>query len=168
MLRAATELEPGGVECRLYDGLGRLPAFNPDDDREPFHLEIGRLRKLIHEADALVFSTPEYAGALPGAFKNLLDWTIGDQTEGSIYGKPVSWINASGRGAAGAHAELRTVLGYASARIVEDACVQVPVIPTMVDEDGLISDADSRRRIGRALAVLARSTRPTRGSREAG
>ena len=42
-----------------------------------------RLRGTIHEADALLFSTPEYAGALPGSLKNLLDWTIRAGTSGS-------------------------------------------------------------------------------------
>lgn len=41
-------------------------------------------------ADAVLFCTPEYAGALPGSFKNLLDWTVGG---GETYGKPAAWIN---------------------------------------------------------------------------
>lgn len=28
-----------------------------------------------------MFCTPEYAGALPGSFTNLLDWTVGDQSQ---------------------------------------------------------------------------------------
>ena len=32
-----------------------------------------------------MFCTPEYAGGLPGSFKNLLDWTVGG---GEIYRKP--------------------------------------------------------------------------------
>ena len=41
----------------------------------------------------MLFSTPEYAGALPGSFKNLLDWTVGG---GETYGMPVGWVNVSG------------------------------------------------------------------------
>ena len=44
-------------------------------------------------ADALVISTPEYAGALPGALKNRLEWTVGD---GGAYGEPVAWLNVAG------------------------------------------------------------------------
>jgi NAD(P)H-dependent FMN reductase len=40
----------------------------------------------------VLFCTPEYAGALPGSFENLLDWTVGG---GEMYRKPVAWINAS-------------------------------------------------------------------------
>ena len=65
----------------------------------------------------MLISTPEYAGALPGSFKNPLDWTIGD---GEIYDKPVAWINTAGpaapSGGADAHDSLRKVLGLAGRR----------------------------------------------------
>ena len=71
-----------------------------------------------------MFSTPEYAGSLPGSFKNMLDWLVGE----GLYDKPVGWINASAHhGAQGAHQTLRTVLGYMNADIVDGACVEVPV-----------------------------------------
>jgi NAD(P)H-dependent FMN reductase len=38
---------------------------------------VADLRRQIEAADAVVFCTSEYAGALPGSFKNLLDWTVG-------------------------------------------------------------------------------------------
>ena len=77
----------------------RLPG-----PRRPAPLQPGRRRRsaaagrrrscaaTIADADAVMFSTPEYAGALPGSFLNLLDWTIGG---GEIYEKPVAWINVA-------------------------------------------------------------------------
>ena len=154
LLRTAAQVVPEGVECRTYDGLARLPAFNPDDDSPPLPPEVERLREAIHVADAVVFSTPEYAGALPGSLKNLLDWTIGDDHEGSIYDKPVSWLNASPRGADAAHQELRIVLGYAHARIVDAACARVPITTAMIGPDGLVDDDASRETVSGALAAL--------------
>jgi NAD(P)H-dependent FMN reductase len=154
LLRTAVQLAPESVDCSLYDGLARLPAFNPDDDGHPLPLEVERLRGAVHRADAVVFSTPEYAGALPGSFKNLLDWTIGDDHEGSIYDKPVSWLNASPRGADSAHRELRTVLGYAHARIIDAACSRVPITTAMIGTDGLVHDDASRDTLAEAMAVL--------------
>ena len=88
-----------------------LPHFNPDDDVEPLDPAVAELRAAIDAADAVLFSTPEYAGALPGSFKNLLDWTIGG---GEIYEKPVGWINASALGGAtDAYESLGIVLRYA-------------------------------------------------------
>jgi NAD(P)H-dependent FMN reductase len=66
-----------GHTTTVYDGLPELPAFNPDDDHEPLPETVRALRALIADADAVLFSTPEYAGTLPGSFKNLLDWTVG-------------------------------------------------------------------------------------------
>jgi NAD(P)H-dependent FMN reductase len=106
-----------------YNGLTDLPPFPPDHDVEPLHPTVAALRRDIRSADALLFSTPQYAGALPGAFKNLLDWTIGDDQARSISEKPVASINASPRGAVDVHESLRKVLGYANATVVETACV---------------------------------------------
>ncbi|MBV9661740.1 MAG: NAD(P)H-dependent oxidoreductase [Acidimicrobiales bacterium] len=153
-LRTITEIAPDGLDCRIYDGLARLPAFNPDDDRYPLHPEVRRLRDAIHEADAIVFSTPEYAGALPGSLKNLLDWTIGDEQAGSIYEKPVGWVNVSPRGADGAHAELRAVLGYTHARVIDSSCAHIPVTSQMVGSDGLIEDDATRTALAGVVSAL--------------
>jgi chromate reductase len=155
VLRTACEVVPPGVEGVLYEGLGKLPHFNPDLDGPRLPAEVTRLRAGIQAATALVVSTPEYAGALPGSFKNLLDWTIGDDQPGSIYNKPVAWINASPRGAEGAHAELRRVLGYAHATVVEAACLHVPVPQAMVGDDGLVTDSAARDAIARVAAIVA-------------
>jgi NAD(P)H-dependent FMN reductase len=154
VLRTAAAVAPDGVVTVLSDDLGALPAFNPDDDVIPLPPAVERLRTRIRRADAVLFSTPEYAGGLPGAFKNLLDWTIGDDQVGSIYEKPVAWINASVRGAVDTHESLRTVLGYAHADIVEPACVRVPVAPALVGDDGLVAAAPVRQAIADALAAL--------------
>jgi chromate reductase len=138
----------------MYDHLASLPAFNPDEDHYPWHPEVERLRDAIHEVDGIVFSTPEYAGALPGSLKNLLDWTIGDDHVSSIYDKAVGWIDASPRGSSGAYDELRTVLAYAHARIIDAACARVPVTGTMIGPDGLIEDERSRASLVGVLTSL--------------
>ncbi len=78
LLRTAQRVAPPEITAVLYDGLARLPHFNPDDDRPPLHPAVAELRLAIRASDAILFCTPEYAGALPGSFKNLLEWTIGD------------------------------------------------------------------------------------------
>ena len=154
VLRLMASVAPPDVSAAPYERLAHLPAFNPDDDAEPLHPEVVFLRGEVHASDAVVFSTPEYAGALPGSFKNLLDWTVGDDQPGSIYGKPVAWVNASPRGADGAHSELRTVLGYAHAAIVEAACQSVPVTNAMIGPDGMIADPATAGRVGDVLRAL--------------
>lgn len=154
-LRTAALGAPPEVVAELFTGLGELPLFNPDADEEPLDPAVVTLRAAIRAADALVFSTPEYAGALPGPFKNLLDWTVGDDRLGSIYEKPVAWVNVSPRGAPNAHDSLRRVLGYVHAEIVESACAEVPVTPDLLDEDGLVTDASVRAELTGVLVELA-------------
>jgi NAD(P)H-dependent FMN reductase len=145
----------------LYEGIGDVPPFNPDDDHHPLPSAVADLRDLVHRTDAILFSTPEYAGALPGSLKNLLEWLIGDDQPRSIYEKPVAWINASPRGAALAHESLRTVLAYAKATVIEAACVELPVTTAALGEDGLVSDPDIRdklRKLAETLKGLACSS----------
>ncbi|MGH9129190.1 MAG: NADPH-dependent FMN reductase [Acidimicrobiales bacterium] len=156
VLRTARQVAPESVQVIVYEGLGGLPQFNPDDDTDPLPSPVAELRRQLHAAEAVLFSTPEYAGAMPGSFKNLLDWSIGDDQPGSIAGKPVAWINASPRGAANAHDALRKVLGYASAVIVGSACAEIPVTDAMLGSDGedLIVDSSARQRIADVVTAL--------------
>lgn len=150
-LRCAGEQLPDGFLAVGYGGLTELPHFNPDDDVEPPPPSVAELRRLIGAAGAVLFCTPEYAGALPGSFKNLLDWTIGG---GQLSDKPVGWINCSERGAAGAHAELATVLGYAGSVPVPAACVHIPVGRAAVAADGSVTDPGLRGKLAEAVAAL--------------
>jgi NAD(P)H-dependent FMN reductase len=158
VLRTAASVARDGVETVLYPGIGELPLFNPDDDREglPVDPRVAEMRREVEASDAVLFCTPEYAGAMPAALKNLLEWTIGDA---GTYQKPVAWINAAGAaaptGAADAHESLRKVLGYAGADIVEDACVRIPVERGLVGSDGLVTDDAARSQIAEAVAALA-------------
>ncbi len=155
LLRTATRLTVPGIATVLYEEMGALPHFNPDLDSAPLPAAVDRLRSAIHSSVAVLFSTPEYAGALPGSFKNLLDWTIGDDAAGSIYQKRVAFINASAapNGAADAHDSLRKVLGYAHAALLEDACTAIPVPRTAV-QDGQIGDPAIRHAITLSLQRL--------------
>jgi chromate reductase, NAD(P)H dehydrogenase (quinone) len=155
LLRTAAAHPPRGVEAELYAGMTDLPHFSPDDDRDPLPPPVADLRARIGAADAVLICTPEYAGALPGTFKNLLDWSVGGP---EMYGKPVAWVNASGSPtrAADAHASLETVLRTIHADIVTEACGHIAVPRQQVDEDGMVGDPEIRRRIRDVLAILAR------------
>ena len=135
VLRTLASMAPPWVTAVLYAGLSALPAFNSDDSASG----LPRVDELLHDiraADIVVICTPEYAGSLPGSFKNLLDWTVGG---GELYGKPVAWVNAAnpGRGDS-AMAELEVVLGYVGAEIVESACARMTVDRSEIGDDGII------------------------------
>ena len=164
VLRTAGAVAPPDMECLLYEQLSALPHFNPDDDADPLPPAVAGLRTLVHRADALVISTPECAGALPGSLKNLLEWLIGDDDIRSIYGKPVAVINASPRGARDTHQQLRTVLGYAHATLLEDVSADIPVAASLIGEDSEIHDGVVRSEIEDVMHGLRDSLCP--GTRE--
>jgi NAD(P)H-dependent FMN reductase len=157
-LRSARELLPTGC-ATLYEGLATLPAFDPDADHPPLPAPVQALRSEIAAADAVVFCTPEYAGTLPGSFKNLLDWTVGGA---EMYDKPTTWINvaAPGRGT-GADATLTAVLGYIGAAIMSTSGARVPVAHDGVDPSGSITEPETRRRLAEAVKRITAELRST-------
>jgi chromate reductase, NAD(P)H dehydrogenase (quinone) len=157
LLRTVASTLPSDVIADQYDGMGLLPHFNPDDDQDPLPAAVTDLRSRITAADAMLFSTPEYAGAMPGSLKNLLDWTVGGV---EISEKPTAWINisTSPSGAAGTHESLTTVLRYTGAKVVDAACVRIPVHRDAVGVDELIFDPEIRLRATAALTTLLDST----------
>jgi chromate reductase, NAD(P)H dehydrogenase (quinone) len=156
LCRTAAEVAPPGVEVEVYPDVSVLPHFDPDDDQEPLPQAVRALRDSIAAADAVLFCTPEYAGTLPGSFKNLLDWTVGGS---EMTGKPVAWMKAAAdsRRGEGAHATLATVLGYVQARVVDEACRHVPVPREAVGADGLVADQAARDGITATIRLLLES-----------
>lgn len=110
----------------------------------------------IGNADALLFSTPEYAGGTPGALKNLLEWTIGSTVMAS---KPVGWFNPSTapQRAAGAFVSLETMLQYTGVSIIRDACRDIPVTRSQISNIGTVDDAPTRELISSTVRVLISS-----------
>ena len=152
MLRTAQAIDP---DTELFAGMGALPHFSPDADDDALPAAVAELRAAVGRVDAILVCTPEYAGALPGAFKNLLEWLVGG---GEAYRKPIAWINVSGpaapSGGADAHDSLRKVVSYLSMEIVEEACVRIPIARDAVGEDGLVADPAIREQLAAALAAL--------------
>jgi NAD(P)H-dependent FMN reductase len=157
VLATAARLVPGDVTATIYAGMGELPHFNPDNDREPLAQPVARLRAAVDAADAVLISTPEYAASLPGSFKNLLDWTIGGS---GLYEKPVGWINPSALGGArDTYHALRLVLDRAGAVIVGAATADIPVARDRIGADGVIGDAAIRQSIAAVVAALVAAVR---------
>lgn len=133
--------------------LAEVTAFNPDVASDPAVVD---LRRELATADAVVFSTPEYAGTLPGAFKNAL---VGS---GELYRKLVAWINVAAP-ARGAGAEAVTGVGPAlcgrrhhRAGVPADTCRR-----GLVSDDGLVHDPGLRSRLAVQLASVAGHIRST-------
>lgn len=51
-----------------------MPVYDGDLEKAGMPEGVVSLGKKISEADAVIFSTPEYNGGMPGPFKNAVDW----------------------------------------------------------------------------------------------
>lgn len=135
-----------------YGRLGALPHFSPDLDQDgvPLPAEVAALRAAVAQADALVISTPEYVHALPGSFKNALDWLVSDPT---FTGKPVAILHIA-RGSTWALDSLCEVLRTMSAEIIEDASVLLPLGSNRLAEADILARADLRALLAQSAAAL--------------
>ncbi len=152
LLRAARELAPQTLELCVYDGLGQLPLFNPDDETDLLPPSVQALRAEVGASDALLIACPEYAHGIPGAFKNLLDWLVGSL---EFPNKPVVILNASARGSSHAQSALREVLQTMSARILEDACITIPLPAAGCDASTVLASDTTCASLRGVLAALA-------------
>lgn len=158
LLRAVARIAPPGIEVTLYRGLGDLPLFNPDiEATEPAPVVF--LREQILASDALLIASPEYAHGVTGAIKNALDWMVGN--ESFVY-KPVALLNASPR-ATHAQAALRETVATMSARIVDGACITVPILGSGLSEDDMVCHPDIRCALLAALSALEAAVQSTAG-----
>jgi NAD(P)H-dependent FMN reductase len=123
LLDVARAVADPGVEVVVFDGLGDVPAFNPDTDPAP--AVVDACRALVQSADGLVFATPEYAHGLPGSLKNLLDWLVGF---GELYEKRVVIASAAPAEERGKHAraDLERTLRAQGANVLESVTIPVP------------------------------------------
>ncbi len=151
LLRAAIRLAPESLELDLYQGLGGLPAFNPDDEVDPLPASVQALRGAVGRSDALLIACPEYAHGIPGAFKNLLDWLVGSL---EFPGKPVVLVNASARGSMHAQAALREVLQTMSARMLDPACCTIPLPGVGCDESAVLASEAARESLRGVLDAM--------------
>ena len=129
LLRAAAAAAPSSVVFALFEGIGALPAFNPDLEEGPLPQAVHDLRHAVATADGLVFAAPEYAHGIPGGLKNALDWLVSGS---EIPGKPVALFHASPRSAI-SRAALEEVLRTMSTVIVPEASIMVPLLGMSAD-----------------------------------
>ena len=137
VLLAIQALAVPGVEVVLFDGLGALPHFNPDQDDAP-PVEVLDLRRQIGLCDGLLICSPEYAHGVAGSMKNALDWLVPSL---EFPQTPVALINASPR-ATIAVAQMRETLNTMSARIVDEACVAVPLQGRNLSAEAIVADGE--------------------------
>ncbi|MCA0051170.1 NAD(P)H-dependent oxidoreductase [Mesorhizobium sp. B283B1A] len=112
LVEALVRTAPSGCRVTVYDGLGRLPIFNPDDEDERTPRAASELIDAVTRADGVIISCPEYAHGVPGGLKNALDWLV---SRDAAVAKPAMLAHASPRSlyARAALAEIMRTMSFA-------------------------------------------------------
>jgi len=136
------------VDIQVWQALDQLPYFSPDADGSP---QVTELRKAIAAADAVWIATPEYAGGMPGALKNALDWLVGS---GELYGKRMVVMSAAPSEQRGGNARrwVEDVARMQGAVVLESFTVALP--PGVTD---VLQNAAAEKALTRALGALTQS-----------
>ncbi len=138
------------VNYFIYDNLAAIPPFDPGNDHEWVDENVFELRSFITNADAIIICTPEYAYGVPGQLKNALDWMV---SSSSFVDKPVAVITAS-LGGETAHAAMQLILGALSAKVIPEATLLVQFVRSKVNADGVITDHETKEKIGAVVTGL--------------
>jgi chromate reductase len=156
LLRAALEAAPDGVELELWEGIGELPLYDEDHDVGDVPESVRHLREDWAAAEAILFSTPEYNGSVPGGLKNAIDWASRPRVEAVLRNKPVAVVGAStGQfGALWAQQDLKRILGIAGARVIG---TEIPVSRAheRFDTEGRLLDGEVFEQLRLHLTTLA-------------
>jgi chromate reductase len=160
LLRAAADVLPSDAELVLLDAdmIRAIPAFDEDLEAVAGGDDIPAVRTLrdtIAQADAVLFSTPEYNGSIPGTLKNALDWVSRPVATNPLRGKPVAVVGASTGlfGAVWAQAELRKVLQTIGAKVVDR---ELPLMQAheQFDSAGKLAEAELAEQLSAHVGEL--------------
>lgn len=124
------------IQLTIYDGIGHLPHFNPDLEKEHLPESVDQFRALIAQAEGVLFCTPEYVFSLPGSLKNAIEWTVSTTLFSS---KPVAMIVAAASGEK-AYESLGLIMTTLESVLPEDAKLLIKGAKGKIREDLAISD----------------------------
>ncbi|ESY17952.1 MULTISPECIES: NADPH-dependent FMN reductase [unclassified Mesorhizobium] len=151
LLAALSANAPSDCRVTVYDGLGLLPIFNPDDEGERTPAEATRLIEAVTGADGIIVSCPEYAHGVPGGMKNALDWLV--SRDAAV--EPAMLAHASARSlyARAALAEIMRTMSFA---LCEDAVLEIALLGKKPPEmEAILVEDENLRAMREAVQVFA-------------
>jgi chromate reductase len=153
-LDAARELMPDGATL-LAGSFAGLPIYNADDQAQGWPAGLAPLADSVRAADAVLIASPEYNFSIPGGLKNALDW-LSRLPDQPFKGKPVAIMGAATGpvGTARMQYDLRRVLQFLEAEVLQKPEVFIGLAASKVDAEGRLADETSRRFIGDQMRAL--------------
>lgn len=125
------------VEIPIKD----LPLYSYDYDAD--YPPVARaFKQAIADVDAVLFVTPEYNRSIPGALKNAIDWASRPWGQNSFARKAAAVIGTSpgSIGTALAQQNLRGVMCFCNAPLMNTTEAYIQFSPGLITEDGTVTN----------------------------
>ncbi|MEW4467767.1 NAD(P)H-dependent oxidoreductase [Parasphingorhabdus sp. JC815] len=143
--KALGRLAADNLEFNFIE-IGDLPLYNEDIDTADAPAPWKRFRKIVSQADAVLFVTPEYNRSVPGVLKNAID--VGSRPYGqSVWEKKpaaIMSVSPGNIGGFGANHHLRQSLVFLDMPILQQPEAYVGGAYDMFDEKGEFQTDRSR------------------------
>lgn len=142
---AIEKMVPQGFSFEYAD-IGGLPLYDQDFDTD-YPAAGTALKRLVKQADAVLFVTPEYNRSIPGVLKNAIDIASRPYGDSPFPGKPAAVIGISpGKiGTALAQQHLRNVLAYLDLNTMGQPEAYVQYTDGMFAADGTVTHDSTRK-----------------------
>lgn len=125
------------LDVKIYDGIDKLPHFNPDMTGEKSPEVVKDFQEQIKNADGVLICTPEYVFSLPGSLKNAIEWNVATTV---FSRKPLATIVASASGEK-AFESLNLIMTTLECSLPEDSRLLIRGARGKI-KDGEITDED--------------------------
>ena len=145
LAQALAKLAPPALALREIP-IRDLPLYSQDYDAD--YPPVARaFKQAITAADAVLFVTPEYNRSIPGCLKNAIDWASRPYGTNAFTHKPAAIIGTSpgAIGTAVAQQNLRGVLCYCNAPLMNEVEAYIQFKPGLIGADGEVSDAGTKK-----------------------
>ena len=152
ILKHLAEMFYDTLELNIFDGIDKLPHFNPDQDQENLPVKVKEFRDLIEKSDGVLFCTPEYVFSLPGSLKNAIEWNVSTTV---FSNKPVAMIVAAASGEK-AYNSLSLILTTIEAVLPDKSKLLIQGAKGKIDKDG-IKDATVKKHLQEVMISLLES-----------
>ena len=158
-LRAAARLASPEAEIEIYD-IDGFPGMNQDLEKDP-PAKVVEFKQKIREANAILFSSPEYNYSIPGGLKNAIDWASRPYGDNAWDGKPAAIMGASpgNIGTARMQYHLRQVMVFLNMYPLNKPEVMISNCAKVFDENGELTDEKTADFIKKMLTSLVEWTR---------
>lgn len=155
LAQAVEKLAAGRLHF-TYADIAALPMYNDDLIGNP-PPSVVALKKLLADADAVLFVTPEYNRTLPPLLTNAVAWGSRPYGHNAWAQRPAAVIGASigAIGTAVAQSHLRSTLGFLDMAVLGQPEVYLQVKPGLFAADGSVTDEGTQAFLTRWVDTFA-------------